>query len=54
MLYKVSFSDSFGDPYAFMVQTNEGIVQAIKMAVRRYPNDEKHIEEISCELIERN
>ena len=54
MLYKVSFSDGFGDPYTFMVQTNEGILSAIKMAIRKYPNDNKHIKDISCNLVERD
>ena len=54
MLYKVSCSDGFGNPYILMVQTNESILTAIKMAIRRYPNDEKDIKNIACELIERN
>ena len=54
MLYRVSFSDGFGDPYVVMVKTNESILTAIKMAIRRYPNDEKHIKDISCELVESN
>lgn len=54
MIYKVSFSDGFGDPYIFMAQTHEGILHAIKMAIRRYPNDQKHIKDISCELVERD
>lgn len=54
MLYRVSFSDGFGDPYVFMVQTNKDILTAIRVAIRRYPNDEKHIKDISCKLVERD